>query len=265
MAASPHERPIRLVVRDDSLERSRLTVFFRLILAIPLLIWLVVWGIGAFAVAFVLWLAVLINREAPRNLHDFVAAYLRFSTHFGAYIFLAVQIFRNGGEQQGFDWLKKYDQNVLQYTPTCPAPITLVARGEAVVGMTWQDDATEAMLGKQPIEVIFPPETGAEIGGASIIKGGPNPDGAKKFVDFLLSTKGRFSFELHHDAVLCFDRTIKPEEMPPLMGLTVAFTQQLPAVALQWRSTRLEHHESRCREARTRFSALVLAATPDRL
>src|SRR5262249_49125197 len=29
----------------------------------------------------------------------------------GAYIFTAVQIFRNGGEQQGFDWLKKYDKN----------------------------------------------------------------------------------------------------------------------------------------------------------
>jgi hypothetical protein len=89
VAVAPQERPIRLVVRDDSLERSRLTVFFRLFLAIPLLIWLVLWGIAAFAVAFVLWLAVLINREAPRNLHDFVAAYLRFSTHFGAYIFLA--------------------------------------------------------------------------------------------------------------------------------------------------------------------------------
>lgn len=109
----------------------------------------------------------------------------------GAYIFTAVQIFRNGGENQGFDWLKRYDRQVLQYTPTCPAPITLVARGEAVVGMTWQDDATEAMLAKQPIEVIFPPDTGAEIGGASIIKGGPNPEGAKKFVDFLLGQKAQ--------------------------------------------------------------------------
>jgi hypothetical protein len=89
VAAVPRERPIRLVVRDDTLERSRLTVIFRLFLAIPLLIWLVLWGIAAFAVAFVLWLAVLINRQAPGNLHDFVAAYLRFSTHFGAYIFLA--------------------------------------------------------------------------------------------------------------------------------------------------------------------------------
>ena len=109
----------------------------------------------------------------------------------GAYIFTAVQIFRNGGEAQGFDWLKRYDAQVLQYAPTCPAPITLVARGEAVAGMTWQDDATEAMLAKQPIEVIFPPDTGAEIGGASIIKGGPNPEGAKKFVDFLLGKKAQ--------------------------------------------------------------------------
>ena len=39
----------------------------------------------------------------------------------GAYIFMAVQIFRNGGEEQGFDWLKRYDKQVAQYTPTCPA------------------------------------------------------------------------------------------------------------------------------------------------
>lgn len=89
MAVSSTERPIRLVVSDDSLERSRLTVFFRLFLFIPLFIWLILWGIAAFTVSFVLWLAVLINREVPRSLHDFVAGYLRFTTHASAYIFLA--------------------------------------------------------------------------------------------------------------------------------------------------------------------------------
>jgi len=89
VAVSPSVRPIRLVVRDDDLRRSRLTVFFRLFLAIPLFIWLLLWGIAAYVVAFVLWLAVLINAEAPRGLHDFVAAYLRYSVHVGAYVFLA--------------------------------------------------------------------------------------------------------------------------------------------------------------------------------
>jgi hypothetical protein len=39
----PH--PIRLIVTDD-LRRSRLTVFFRLLLAIPHFVWLLLWGIA---------------------------------------------------------------------------------------------------------------------------------------------------------------------------------------------------------------------------
>ena len=42
--------PIRIVVTDD-LERSRMTVFFRLLLAIPHLFVVLLWGIAAFAVA----------------------------------------------------------------------------------------------------------------------------------------------------------------------------------------------------------------------
>jgi hypothetical protein len=83
------ERPIRLVVRDDALERSRLTVFFRLLLAIPLVVWVALRGIAAWVVAFVLWLAVLIEAKAPESLHEFVAAYVRYATQVSAYLFLA--------------------------------------------------------------------------------------------------------------------------------------------------------------------------------
>lgn len=83
------ERPIRLVFRDDDLERDRLTVFFRLVLAIPVLLWVMLRGIAAFVVAFVLWLAVLIEARAPESLHEFVASYLRYATQVSAYVFLA--------------------------------------------------------------------------------------------------------------------------------------------------------------------------------
>jgi small-conductance mechanosensitive channel len=86
--ASPRQHPIRLVVRDD-LERNRLTVFFRLLLAIPHLIWLVLWGIAAFVVSFVNWLAVVIQGSVPSVLHDFVAGYLRYATQVSGYLFLA--------------------------------------------------------------------------------------------------------------------------------------------------------------------------------
>jgi hypothetical protein len=89
----PAARPIRLVVRDDDLRRNRLTVFFRGLLAIPHLVWLSLWGIAAAVVAFVLWLAVLIEGKTPGGLHDFVAGYVRYATHVGAYLFLAANPF----------------------------------------------------------------------------------------------------------------------------------------------------------------------------
>jgi Domain of unknown function (DUF4389) len=88
-AVAPEQRPIRLMVRDPELRRSRLTVFFRLLLAIPLLVWVTLRGIAAFVVAFVLWLAVLIEGTTPESLHDFVAGYLRYATQVSAYVFLA--------------------------------------------------------------------------------------------------------------------------------------------------------------------------------
>jgi hypothetical protein len=86
--SADERRPVRLVVGDD-LARSRLTVFFRLLLAIPLLVWVVLRGIAAFLVGFVNWLAVLIQAEVPDSLHDFVASFIRYSTQVGAYVFLA--------------------------------------------------------------------------------------------------------------------------------------------------------------------------------
>jgi hypothetical protein len=86
--AAPPQPPIRLVVGDD-LERRRLTVFFRLILAIPHFIWVTLWGFAAFVVSFVMWLAVVIQRQVPTVLHEFVASYLRYATHVGGYLFLA--------------------------------------------------------------------------------------------------------------------------------------------------------------------------------
>jgi hypothetical protein len=89
VAAAPNERPIRLVVREDDLRRSRLTIFFRLLLALPVLVWLVLWGIAAFVVAIILWFAILFRGSAPATLHEFVAGYLRYWSHATAYVLLA--------------------------------------------------------------------------------------------------------------------------------------------------------------------------------
>ncbi len=84
----PNRHPIRVVVTDD-LHRSRLTVGFRLILSIPLWIWLFIWSIGVFFAAIVNWFLTLIKGRSPLSLHDFFASYIRFTTHLHAYFFFA--------------------------------------------------------------------------------------------------------------------------------------------------------------------------------
>lgn len=79
--------PIRLVVNDD-LQRTRLTVFFRLILAIPLLLWAVLWAVIAVLAYIVNWFATLFMGQSPDGLHNFLATFLRYTTHVRAYTLL---------------------------------------------------------------------------------------------------------------------------------------------------------------------------------
>ena len=81
-AYRPH--PIELVV-DDDLRRSRLTVFFRWLLAIPHFIWLLLWAIVASLVWIVAWIVTLISGRLPGGLHRFLERYLRYATHVTAY------------------------------------------------------------------------------------------------------------------------------------------------------------------------------------
>jgi hypothetical protein len=85
-------QPVRIVVTDD-LRRSRLTVFFRLLLAIPHFIWLALWGALVVFVALLNWIATLFSGESPKPLHDFLAAYVRYTVHVDAYVFLAANPF----------------------------------------------------------------------------------------------------------------------------------------------------------------------------
>jgi Domain of unknown function (DUF4389) len=82
---SPH--PIRLVVFDD-LKRSRLTVFFRLLLLIPHFVWYQVWSNLILVLVIVNWFAVLIKARSPEDLHLLLARALRYQTHVLSYSFL---------------------------------------------------------------------------------------------------------------------------------------------------------------------------------
>jgi hypothetical protein len=81
------EHPVQLIVEDD-LRRNRLTVFLRLILAIPHLIWVLLWGIAVFFAAIANWIVTLIAGRPAGSLHRFLSAYVRYVAHLNAYLWL---------------------------------------------------------------------------------------------------------------------------------------------------------------------------------
>jgi hypothetical protein len=89
------------VVTDD-LRRNRLTVFFRLLLAIPQLVVLALWGIVVYLAVVVAWFAALFAGQVPGGLHDFIARFLRAWTHLSAYVFLLADPWPPFGGSPGY-------------------------------------------------------------------------------------------------------------------------------------------------------------------
>jgi Domain of unknown function (DUF4389) len=92
--------PVQIVVKDD-LERSRLTVFFRLILAIPHLIWISLWTLGMIVVVVANWFVTLIAGSPSPRLHGWTRAYLRYGTHLNAYLYLVANPYPAFTGEQG--------------------------------------------------------------------------------------------------------------------------------------------------------------------
>jgi len=76
--------PVRLTGGDD-LGRSRLTVLFRLVLLIPHVLALMLYGLAAFFVVIAAWFVALVSGRVLVGLHDFLASYVRYSAYVIAY------------------------------------------------------------------------------------------------------------------------------------------------------------------------------------
>jgi iron(III) transport system substrate-binding protein len=125
----------------------------------------------------------------------------------GAYIFLCTQIFRfekyapffgiseeearAAAEEAAFRWFLTFKENVKMFTTKATEPIVLTAQGETIAGMSWAHDILVYVEKGYPVELIVPPDTGFEIGGASVIANCPHPEAALKFLNFILSKESQ--------------------------------------------------------------------------
>jgi iron(III) transport system substrate-binding protein len=97
------------------------------------------------------------------------------------------------GEDQAYNYWKKLDQNIKNYTSAGSAPVTNCGLGEVAVGIAFSHDILAKGKAKgYPVKLSFPKEgTGYEIGAISLVKGGPEPKLAKKFINWIMTKRAQ--------------------------------------------------------------------------
>ena len=131
-----------------------------------------------------------------------------------AFLVTMVQLYREKGEsgiqsKRGWEYLVKLNNNMSQYTRSGSAPAKLVATGEFPVCITFYDRVFQLAGEGYPIACTIPSPTFAEASCSAIVARAPNMDGAKKFMEFILSKKAQ---EL---AVTLGNYSVRPDVSPP--------------------------------------------------
>ncbi len=99
-------------------------------------------------------------------------------------------IVQSMGEDKAFEFFKKFKPQVAQFPSSGFKPAQMVGQGEYLISLNFIHDQLLINSQGMPLYMNVPPGASWEIGAISIIKNGPNTEGAKKFVDFVLSKQG---------------------------------------------------------------------------
>ncbi len=134
--------------------------------------------------------------DAPTSWYDLLAPELEGEIQIAnpgtsgtAYNFIATLV-QLWGEDEAFEYLKKFHKNVQQYTRSGNAPNPATGLGEVAVGIGYAHDQVTVIQEGYPVQITTAKEgTGYEVASISLIKGGKQMEAAKKLYDWGLTRR----------------------------------------------------------------------------
>jgi iron(III) transport system substrate-binding protein len=107
---------------------------------------------------------------------------------FGTTATQAACLFQIWGAEKATDFYRKLHANGIELMPGNKQVAAGVGKGQFAVGLTDTDDAVAEIEAGRPVKMLFTEGDTLFIPNTvAMIKGCPNPEGAKKLIDFLLS------------------------------------------------------------------------------
>jgi iron(III) transport system substrate-binding protein len=112
---------------------------------------------------------------------------------FGTTAMHAAALFSAWGEPKARQYFEALKANGVMITDGNASARDRVADGTVAVGFTDTDDAYVAILKGSPMEIVWPDKDGMGTllipNTVGLVKGGPDPEAARRLIDFLLSPK----------------------------------------------------------------------------
>ncbi len=133
-------------------------------------------------------------------------------------------ILQTMGEDEGWDYLAKLNENIPFYTKRGSDPSTRVAAGEAAVGITYIDKTLDDILADRTLELVYPKEGMPYIpDGVAAFANADDVEDAKLFIEWLFSSDDNL-----HDLADIDKKTTLLLALPTVSGIELDFdTSQL--------------------------------------
>lgn len=98
------------------------------------------------------------------------------------------------GDDEGWEYFEKLVEQTNAIPDSGLAPSQAVAKGEAEVAIAFDFMAYEMQGRGESVDFVVPDETPILVNPATLVKDGPNPEGGKQLIDYLLSKEGQELF-----------------------------------------------------------------------
>ncbi|WP_062350686.1 extracellular solute-binding protein [Bacillus kwashiorkori] len=154
-------------------------------------------GVELFVLGFVYNTELVSPEEAPKTWDDLLDPKWKGKIQFsnpaasGTSTLLVLSQMMMRGEDGGWEYFEKLMDQVNALPDSGSAPTKAVAMGEAHIGVGFDFMAYEAKAKGETVDFVVPDKTPILVNPVALVKDGPNPEGGKKLIDFLLSKDGQ--------------------------------------------------------------------------
>jgi iron(III) transport system substrate-binding protein len=144
------------------------------------------------------------------------------------------------GEEKAKEYLRSLLANDVQILGGNKQVALAAASGQIAFGLTDTDDAIIEVEKANPVTIVYPDREEGELGTLfipntlAIIKNGPNPDAAKKLVDYLLSPEVEAKLALCPSAQIPLNLAVETKPRVETPKTVKAMQVDFSAAARQW-------------------------------